>query len=107
MNHMGISRKIDGLGRIVIPKEIRHEFGWSDRELIDIIPFGQYVILQAHGTGKQPKSKPDLKNPIYDDIILGLHALQNNDLLWVSQIIQRFRETGERTALHGPDCPDN
>ena len=36
-NDVGITRRIDTLGRIVIPKEIRTQFNWHDGEEITLL----------------------------------------------------------------------
>ena len=40
-----LSRQIDSLGRVVIPKEIRSFFGWNCKDLISITTQGKNVIL--------------------------------------------------------------
>ncbi len=42
----GMSRKIDDLGRIVLPAEIRRAFGITEGDLIEIAVEGEHVILQ-------------------------------------------------------------
>ena len=40
-----LSRRIDSLGRIVIPKEIRDTFGWKLKDPISITTHGKNVVL--------------------------------------------------------------
>ena len=47
-NNIGIVRKIDPLGRIVIPAEIRRTLGIKDNELLDISVSDNSIILQRH-----------------------------------------------------------
>ena len=42
----GISRKVDELGRVVIPKELRKNLGIEEGDLLEISLKGQYVILR-------------------------------------------------------------
>ena len=43
-------RKLDELGRIVIPKEFRKEYEWENNCKIDIIEYGNKIILKKHDT---------------------------------------------------------
>lgn len=45
----GIIRRMDDLGRIVIPKEIRRARGWEEGAPIEIVPDGKDVILRLYG----------------------------------------------------------
>ncbi len=47
----GIVRKIDELGRIVIPKEIRRVLGWVDGDPIEIFTDGETVVLKGYRPG--------------------------------------------------------
>lgn len=48
MKNTGIVRNIDDLGRIVIPKEIRRDFGWGENAPIEIHIDGEEVILKEY-----------------------------------------------------------
>lgn len=37
MKATGITRKIDELGRIVLPKELRDMFGWKEKDALEIL----------------------------------------------------------------------
>lgn len=49
----GIVRRLDELGRIVIPKEIRRARGWEEGAPIEIIPDGEDVILRLYGDNQR------------------------------------------------------
>ena len=49
----GIVRRIDDLGRVVIPKEIRRARGWNEGAPIEIIPNGEDVILRLYGDNQR------------------------------------------------------
>ena len=66
------------------------------REWVDITPFGQYILLQAHGSEKRFPADAGQDNPIYQDIVLGLQTLKDDDLLWILKLVQRL---GESEAL--------
>jgi len=46
MKSTGIVRKIDDLGRIVIPKEIRRTFKINERDSIEILTDNDTIILK-------------------------------------------------------------
>ncbi|MDD3304659.1 MAG: stage V sporulation T C-terminal domain-containing protein [Bacilli bacterium] len=52
MKTTGISRRIDDLGRIVIPKEIRKNLKIRDGELLEIFIEGEQIILTKHSPMK-------------------------------------------------------
>lgn len=51
MNDTGIIRKLDDLGRVVIPKEIRKKHNIKDRDFVTIIDGGSYVIIKKYRNG--------------------------------------------------------
>ncbi|MPN46824.1 hypothetical protein SDC9_194423 [bioreactor metagenome] len=48
----GIVRRIDDLGRIVIPKEIRHTLGISEGDSLELFYAGGGVAFFPHDTSK-------------------------------------------------------
>lgn len=48
MKSTGVTRKIDELGRIVIPKEIRRNLGIRDGESLEIFTDSDNIILKKH-----------------------------------------------------------
>ena len=48
MKHTGVTRKIDELGRIVIPKEIRKNLGIRDGETLEIFTNEDSIILKKY-----------------------------------------------------------
>lgn len=46
MKSTGIVRKLDELGRIVIPKEVRHSLNISEKDPIEIYVSGETIILK-------------------------------------------------------------
>ena len=51
----GIVRRVDELGRVVIPKEIRRARGWEEGAPIEIIPDGNEVILRLYADNQRLK----------------------------------------------------
>ena len=48
MKSTGIVRKIDDLGRIVLPRELRKVLEINDRDPIEIFVDGNFIILQKY-----------------------------------------------------------
>lgn len=48
MNHTKLTRRIDGLGRIVIPKEIRDNLGITEGELLEINVMNSEILLSKY-----------------------------------------------------------
>ncbi len=48
MKSTGVIRKIDRLGRIVVPKEIRDELGIAERDPVEIYVDGTRIILTKY-----------------------------------------------------------
>ena len=46
MKNTGIIRRLDGLGRIGIPKEIRDKFDIKEKTKVDISVLGSKIIMQ-------------------------------------------------------------
>ncbi|MCA1839210.1 MAG: AbrB/MazE/SpoVT family DNA-binding domain-containing protein [Actinomycetota bacterium] len=62
MRDTGLSRKIDDLGRIVLPSEIRKSFGIREGDLLDISVENERVILSLqHSSCVFCNSTTDLK----------------------------------------------
>ena len=48
MKSTGVVRKIDELGRIVLPISIRHNLGIGEHDPVEIFMDGDRIILQKH-----------------------------------------------------------
>lgn len=51
MKVTGIVRRIDELGRVVIPKSIRDVYGWEPGTPVEIFTDGEKVILREYAPG--------------------------------------------------------
>lgn len=63
MKSTGVTRKIDELGRLVIPKEIRRNLGIRDGESLEIFIDDDSIILKKHS---QIKNYEDISNKLCD-----------------------------------------
>lgn len=48
MKSTGIIRKVDELGRVVIPREIRNQFDLTEKDPIEIFVDGSSIVLKKH-----------------------------------------------------------
>lgn len=48
MKSLGIVRKVDELGRIVLPKELRVKFDIAERDALEIYTEGDKIILKKY-----------------------------------------------------------
>lgn len=55
MNETGIVRRMDELGRIVIPKEIRRSLRLAEGEEMEILPDGEKLIVRKHSRFSEAK----------------------------------------------------
>lgn len=51
MKATGIVRKIDDLGRIVLPKELRDTFGWAVGTPLEVYVDGENIVLRKYAPG--------------------------------------------------------
>lgn len=51
MKATGIVRRIDDLGRVVLPKEMRDTFGWNPGTPIEVFVDGETVMLRKYAPG--------------------------------------------------------
>ena len=63
MKALGIIRKIDDLGRLVIPKEIRKAKGWGEQQPMEMFMDGDNLVIRAYG---QDFEKQSLVNQIVE-----------------------------------------
>ncbi len=50
MKSMGIVRKMDDLGRIVLPAELRRQFDIAERDAVEIYTDGDKIVLKKFKT---------------------------------------------------------
>ncbi|MBE6588083.1 MAG: AbrB/MazE/SpoVT family DNA-binding domain-containing protein [Ruminococcaceae bacterium] len=45
----GIQKKIDSLGRIVLPKEIREFYCMDENDTVEVVPTENGILIRKHG----------------------------------------------------------
>ncbi len=48
MKATGIVRRIDSLGRVVLPRELRRSMGIDEKDALEIFVDGNYIILKKY-----------------------------------------------------------
>ncbi|WP_342535694.1 AbrB/MazE/SpoVT family DNA-binding domain-containing protein [Lysinibacillus sp. FSL K6-1151] len=61
MKATGITRKVDELGRIVIPKEIRRNLGIEEKDSLEIFTEGSNLILRKYEPVSENKIRTQVK----------------------------------------------
>jgi AbrB family looped-hinge helix DNA binding protein len=51
MKSTGMNRKVDELGRVVIPKELRTTLGMKEKSPLEIFVEGENIVLQKYQPG--------------------------------------------------------
>lgn len=77
MAHIGMTRRIDELGRLVIPKEIRNNLKIKDNDQIEINILNNKIILSKYDVLK--------KDDIIHQILLSIKKLLNKNILFTSR----------------------
>ncbi len=70
MKALGIVRKIDDLGRVVIPKEVRNSQGWETGHAMEMFMDGNKLVLQSFEDDRERQKMVEILNDakIYSDI---------------------------------------
>lgn len=85
----GIIRRIDDLGRVVIPKEIRRARGWEEGAPIEIVPNGNDVILRLYSDNQRLED-------LFKELIgqMEERGLDDKELL-LREMMEDLKEEGE------------
>ena len=71
MKAVGIVRKIDELGRVVIPKELRDKYNWKTGQPLEIFTDNDRLVLQGYRESEEKqeviKRLEEVKNGVEDD----------------------------------------
>ena len=90
MKFSGITRKIDSLGRIVIPVDIRRHLNWTDDTSIEINLFGKYLLLRAEVERQSEQIIFENTNPVTDELLINIPKLDDYDAFIILELIQRL-----------------
>ncbi|MGO4345507.1 AbrB/MazE/SpoVT family DNA-binding domain-containing protein [Paenibacillus sp. MCAF9] len=65
----GIVRRIDNLGRVVVPKEVRRTFGIAEGDPLEIFVNGSDIVLRKYAPGCTFCGRLDDLKPFHDKLI--------------------------------------
>ncbi|MCL2361692.1 MAG: AbrB/MazE/SpoVT family DNA-binding domain-containing protein [Defluviitaleaceae bacterium] len=54
------TKTIDGLGRIIVPNEIRQAKGWTTGDRITFYNYNGIIVIEADKQNLEPEQVPDL-----------------------------------------------
>ncbi len=94
MKQSGIARKLDKLGRIVVPVEARRSLGWEDTTPIEISLFGHYILLHEYEDNSAAPVELKQSGPILSELYETLNGLSDKDTLMILDLMKRFSMLG-------------
>ncbi|TLS37018.1 AbrB/MazE/SpoVT family DNA-binding domain-containing protein [Pseudalkalibacillus caeni] len=68
MKSTGMIRKLDGLGRIVIPMELRRTLNIFEKDPLEIFTEGERIILKKYKAGQQCQLTGEVSD---DNLVIG------------------------------------
>jgi transcriptional pleiotropic regulator of transition state genes len=82
MRSTGIVRKLDELGRVVLPKEIRDRFNYEERQPVEIYIENDCIVLKKYN------ANPNI-NHLAEELI---HAIVNKNISVSSNMLAELNE---------------
>jgi len=79
MKPLGIVRKIDSLGRIVIPKEVRRANSWGVNQPMEMFLDGENLVMRAYGE--------DMKRQELVDKLKGIESNNPDENIVIDDVI--------------------
>lgn len=92
MKPTGIARKLDKLGRIVVPMEARRELGWSENTYLEICQFGGYILLHANDSQEAAAVRLTAENPVAREVVDTINNLSDKDMLLALDLLHRLSD---------------
>ncbi len=94
MTKSGITRRIDELGRIVVPKEIRYNLGIRDGEPLEIYTNDNAIIIKKYSQVENIKDIGDsFCNIIYDACEVGVLISDREKIIATSSNLKEISNT--------------
>ncbi|PIC80519.1 AbrB family transcriptional regulator [Sporosarcina sp. P18a] len=72
MKALGIIRKIDNLGRLVIPMEVRKTQGWEEGQAIEFFMNGNKLVIQSYEGERKKEEAIGKLEKLRDSIEVGI-----------------------------------
>lgn len=93
MLESGIVRRVDKLGRLVIPAEDRHELGWNIHTQIEISRLGRYILLRRKDDREATPVHLARQQPMAVTLMRAIQQRSDQDCLLVLKVLQRLAES--------------
>lgn len=84
MKSTGIVRKMDELGRVVVPVELRRSLGIAERDAVEIFVDGDKIVLK--------KYKPNMMCAITGEVSENNHSLLDGKLILSDEGLNQMSE---------------
>ena len=86
----GIARRLDKMGRIVIPIEAWRSLGWKDTTSIEISLFGNDILLHEYENESAAPVSSERFSPLQNEVSEAINQLSDQDALMILNLLQRF-----------------
>lgn len=90
MKALGIVRKIDDLGRVVIPKEVRDTQGWKSGQALELFISNEGLVLKGYRGGEEKEKAIKVVKKALEA------ALYEEDALLVSELEEVIKYLGKK-----------
>jgi AbrB family looped-hinge helix DNA binding protein len=88
MKALGIIRKIDDLGRIVIPKEVRRTEGWNEGQPMEMFTDNGSLVIKAYNHDRD-------KRVVLNELKVACEVIDNENIKSALKTAMEFIENGE------------
>ncbi len=93
MSKSGITRRIDELGRIVVPKEIRYNLGIRDGEPLEIYTSDNQIIIKKYSQVENIKdTSQNICNIIFDSCNLSIMITDREKIIATSSNLKEMQD---------------
>lgn len=88
MKALGIIRKIDDLGRLVIPKEVRRTEGWNEGQPMEMFMNNGTLVIKPYNHERD-------KKVVLNELKVACEVIDNENIKSALRTAMKFIENGE------------
>ena len=88
MKALGIIRKIDDLGRLVIPKEVRRVEGWKEGQPMEMFMDKGSLVIKPYNHDRD-------KKVVLNELRVACEVIENENIKCALRTAMEFIENGE------------
>lgn len=97
MKSAELPRRMDAMGRVVLPLQMRQQLGWDGGTRLEFALFGRYLLMSRQGEAAGEAALPTGRdNPLLAELEQVLAGLREEDLLLLSTLARRLAQCGQR-----------